>query len=119
MIYRFENSLYTSKWAEFKETVTPVNTIIDGRYWDSLNWSPCSHYNNIQHVINCYASSQWTMTIHSGYDPNDLQLDLPENKNMEDWINLPKGKHEHVWKHYQGLNESFEYCDICDEKRNK
>ena len=26
-------------------------------------------------------------------------------------------KCEHKWKHYQGLFESFDYCEICDEKK--
>lgn len=24
----------------------------------------------------------------------------------------------HVWKNYIGLNNSFDYCEVCDEKRN-
>lgn len=29
----------------------------------------------------------------------------------------PVIKCEHKWKSYMGLNEQFEYCELCDEKR--
>lgn len=24
---------------------------------------------------------------------------------------------DHIWKHYQGLNETFDYCETCNEKK--
>jgi len=50
-------------------------------------------------------------TTHPDYtdcwdrDTYDLQ-DIP-----------PVIKCEHKWKSYMGLNQQFEYCELCDEKR--
>lgn len=45
---------------------------------------------------------------HEKLNKKDSQLDF----------NLINNKTQcaHIWRDYQGLNESFKYCTVCDEK---
>lgn len=45
---------------------------------------------------------------HEKFNKKDSQLDF----------NLINNKTQcaHIWRDYQGLNESFKYCTVCDEK---
>jgi hypothetical protein len=79
---------------------------------------------NMTHAHAVMTNAGWKFS-QSGYDPNDFQLEIP---NMDDWVNkkyqpngntLPIGHHDHVWKDYQGLNETFTFCEICDLKKDK
>lgn len=51
--------------------------------------------------------------IHKhSFDEIEAHWDLVKSEN-----NQSTSKCHHHWKKYLGLNEKFEYCLICDEKR--
>lgn len=47
---------------------------------------------------------------HGG--PSIKRLPLDDIKKM-----YPSNDCSHRWKQYHGLKESFEYCEVCDQKR--
>lgn len=53
--------------------------------------------------------------IHDGQGINFIDESSP--KMRIDTSGVTKAKCQHAWKHYQGFTESFEYCDICNEKK--
>lgn len=47
---------------------------------------------------------------------------LPQGSSTVDrWVDYPEFDYflscDHAWKLYSGLNDVFEYCEKCDEKR--
>lgn len=52
--------------------------------------------------------------------PGRLQCMTPWGQSFvhPDKISDDKSKCKHVWKKYNGLSQSYEYCESCDEKRN-
>lgn len=112
-IYKNDNRV----WVEFKDNGLSLEFRDDlaPNTWRNSLFKPSE-------LDKCYPPSHWMVLTSSGFDPNDLQLEIP---NMDDYLNrpngntLPIGHHDHVWKQYQGLNETFEFCEVCDLKRNK
>lgn len=50
--------------------------------------------------------------VESARKPLDQVFDQMEKTNVGEF------KCNHKWKHYHGFAESYDYCEICDEKKN-
>lgn len=71
------------------------------------------------HLLELSVPTPLTLSGHShgGY-PTPIAMAPSAIKAFEDLINEPKTKHcIHNWKKYQGLSESYDYCEYCNIKK--
>lgn len=48
---------------------------------------------------------------------NKLMSDMLKSQDEMSKPKISVKSCDHIWKHYQGLNETFDYCETCNEKK--
>lgn len=80
--------------------------------WD---WNPFAEHSyksedveDIWEVVTGCPIAMSTTTLPRGAEPIDIEF-----KDIED-----DGTCRHKWVDYQGFNTSYQFCDLCDEKKS-
>lgn len=91
-------------------------------YGKILKYSYNSIYSEDEYVIEWDDKSKGIET-HSFDSVKDewFRINTYPYNNLEDFapvgLSLESARCDHKWQLYLGLNESFEFCTVCDEKR--
>lgn len=84
-----------------------------------------SHIFKINEIINQFTKMDGTIIDppkSSTGNPSPQKLPSSQINWGDESINVFTPKTQactHTWKHYKGFTESYDYCEICDLKRNE
>lgn len=115
---------------EFDENgeVKPINfsLVYNQIVWMSSISKP-EEFPNLFHIDDC-KYIDWKTRRYNGINGSCDIKSIQESYNKlmsdmlksQDEMSKPKisvKSCDHIWKHYQGLNEIFDYCETCNEKK--
>ena len=123
-LYRPDDVVIISAYAEpginlgdlFKLTTKcACNPSCDGWIAESLN---TKNYKQVFTIFeNCFSLFTPLPNVSSAFSPNKPRLQDVSPADWPEWV--PRNPvHVCTWKLYEGIMNRFEYCTICDAKRD-
>jgi len=102
----------------YKGYVVNINMRSRLDYFYNIEFDDKTQYKKRERNLILVASSQNVTNKIKGSSIYLDKITLPATIREEDIVDNFDSNCSHKWKLYNGFTESYEYCELCDKKRN-